>query len=208
MSDLVHLQQGEWMATVDPHGAWLTTLQRAGQDILFPQTELRQPDGGSKVRGGAHVCYPNFGPGGVSGLAQHGFGRTSDWTVMNSGPELVELLLVTTEAGYADVDTRLTYQLSVGGLIATLELHNTGTTPIPIAPGFHPYFAPDALGRAITLSAENLSVFTIWTDQPSTYICVEPTMAGNAFIDMTPNRHPLQLEPNASWQAGFKISPL
>lgn len=37
--------------------------------------------------------------------------------------------------------------------------------------------------RTITISSKNLSTWAVWTDQLGSYVCVEPTSGGNAFLD-------------------------
>lgn len=122
--------------TVDPDGALLTSYTRAGQDVLMPRQQL---DG--SWRGGCHVCMPNFGPGGESGLAQHGFGRTSTWQVSQQTDSMVALTLQVDEGGYRGLTFTITYQLAPTGLAMVLTATNDADAPVRLAPGWHPYFA-------------------------------------------------------------------
>lgn len=135
------LKHGDTKATINELGAWVETLSLKGQDILFPKTILTSPSGEDKTRGGMHVCLPNFGPAGESGLPQHGFGRQSVWKVVKSEDSRVELVLKSHSSGYEGLSARLVYQLDESALSAKLELDNQGVGILRLAPAFHPYFA-------------------------------------------------------------------
>lgn len=225
MGELVALTLDDTSANIDLQGAWLTQLQSNGKDILFPRQEYVLPDGSKKMRGGSHVCFPNFGPGGSSGLPQHGFARVSTWRVSGSSESKVELLLEAPEGDYAKVEARLSYELVKNGIRMALTVLNNGTGAVPISPAFHPYFATDAiksivhgttynhdnLGEAVFLSGpienlytaskrydllqENLPQWVLWTDNLGKYICLEPTAVGNGFEAGTA----LPLQSGESW---------
>ncbi len=50
---------------------------------------------GARCRGGIPVCFPQFG--GFGPLAQHGFARNSEFTVVDGGSSSVTLSLQTSE---------------------------------------------------------------------------------------------------------------
>jgi glucose-6-phosphate 1-epimerase len=213
----VEIYSSSLKAIISREGAWLTNLSDDNGDILFPKRKLTAPDGSSKARGGCHVCLPNFGPGGDSDLAQHGFGRTSVWEVGEQNENSASFLLKGGAEGYEGLEARLTYTVD-NALTMKLELTNTGHAPLRVAPGLHPYFIlqpgegqvtvdgakhdlddlADTLyedgqskklittNRTINLTSENLSTWAIWTDQLGNYVCVEPTHAGNAFLNDKP----------------------
>ena len=72
----ITLHTGTTTATITTDGAYITSLADERGDVFYPLQQLATSDGARKTRGGCHVCLPNFGPGGASGLAQHGFGRS------------------------------------------------------------------------------------------------------------------------------------
>lgn len=137
----VTLRHGKKYATIDTSGAWLTRLCDSDEAILYSQTYLQASDGSKKLRGGCHVCLPNFGPGGTSGLAQHGFGRTLEWDVDDESKSEVRLSLQNSHSVYADLKASLTYRLHDNGLTMTLLVENAGAENLSIAPAFHPYIA-------------------------------------------------------------------
>jgi glucose-6-phosphate 1-epimerase len=210
------LWSGPTKAIVDPMGAWLTNLSDDNGDILYPKRTLQAPDGTSKERGGLCVCLPNFGPGGSSDLAQHGFGRTQEWEVLDKTEASILLKLKSPEGEYAALNAVLSYQLNDQLLMAALDVTNDGDHDLRIAPAFHPYFAVKEGGvringeeqnlndlaeaifveaeqqevetgnRTISCDSSQLPVWAKWTDQLGQYVCVEPSLAGFSFLNDTP----------------------
>lgn len=141
-------------AVINPdNGAWVSELSVGSEQILFPRTDLKDADGGLKARGGMHVCLPNFGPGGESGLVQHGFGRTSTWSVIQQNESSVLLELTATDE-YAGLIAELEYSAERNLFVARLSLTNRGSTPLRVAPGFHPYFALEPSETTVTVNGE------------------------------------------------------
>lgn len=139
--DVIELWSGTTKAIIDPIGAWVTNLSDDSGDILFPKRQLKAPDGSTKVRGGCHVCLPNFGPGGDSGLVQHGFGRARQWRVGGQSESRLVLTLAGGAEGYEALESTLIYELTATSFHMTLSVTNTGIAPLRVGPAFHPYFA-------------------------------------------------------------------
>ncbi|MDX2776327.1 hypothetical protein PV379_03080 [Streptomyces caniscabiei] len=154
----IELFKGETKAIIDPQGAWLTNLSDQRGDILFPKRTLQAPDGSKKVRGGSHVCLPNFGSGGESGLPQHGFGRTMRWTVSEQDDASVTLLLEKGEGMYEALGSTLTYELHANQITMTLEVANGGQQPLRIAPAFHPYIAAPRGAKEVMIDNESVEL--------------------------------------------------
>lgn len=138
--DEIILQHGTKRMSVDLEGAWITSLTDGDQTILYPRTSLQAPDGSTKQRGGCHVCLPNFGPGGESGLSQHGFGRTMTWVAIEQGDDTLRLRLNNCPNPYEEMVAELKYELTDKGCEMTLQVRNEGKEILVIAPAFHPYF--------------------------------------------------------------------
>lgn len=137
----IELWSGSTKAIIDPQGAWLTNLSDEKGDVLFPKRVLKTTTGETKQRGGCHVCLPNFGPGGDSGLPQHGFGREMAWEVSDKTESSVLLELPQGNDSYKMLSAELSYQLGERSLIITLDVKNEGEEAFRVAPAFHPYFA-------------------------------------------------------------------
>jgi D-hexose-6-phosphate mutarotase len=207
----IELMQGSAKAIISIDGAWLTNLSDDNGDILFPKRTIALVDESKKVRGGMHVCLPNFGPGGKSGLSQHGFGRELEWKVIARDDAMVALELTKAPDPYRGLRSQLTYHLSESSLTVQLDVKNNGNSALRLAPAFHPYFMTyggevaidgqvqdlNELGEAqfitdgnhelqlesrkITISAESLPTWATWTDQLGHYVCVEPSLDGFSF---------------------------
>jgi glucose-6-phosphate 1-epimerase len=142
-------------AIIDPQGAWLTNLSDEYGDILYPKRTLVAEDGSKKLRGGCHVCFPNFGPGGESGQPQHGFGRVLTWEIADKTESSVLLTLTHGDGVYQELSALLTYQLEASAIIMTLELVNDGSEELRVAPGFHPYFSTLHDKEEVRIDGEN-----------------------------------------------------
>lgn len=228
----ITLHTGTTTATITTSGAYITSLTDEHGDVFYPLQQLTTPDGERKTRGGCHVCLPNFGPGGASGLAQHGFGRTSQWQVVEHTSNRVELMLRGSGA-YAGLESRLVYTVAEHQLAMQLTLVNIGEDELLMAPAFHPYFAYDGVPvldgqpladltplaetifvdgvtrqlatgrRTITLQSEGLPRWAVWTDGLGSYLCVEPTHSGNSFAD-SPSRTTV-LVPGQTARYGVRV---
>ena len=154
----IELFKGETKAIIDPQGAWLTNLSDQSGDILFPRRTLQAPDGSKKIRGGSHVCLPNFGPGGTSGQPQHGFGRTMLWEVAEASDIATTLLLNGGEGDYKMLASTVTYELEDRRLVMTLEVANGGQEKMRVAPAFHPYVALPRGTEMITVDEDKIEL--------------------------------------------------
>ena len=125
---------------VNTIGGYIDSLILKGREVLFPKTSVQVGDD-KKLRGGMHVCLPQFGPDSKNHLAQHGFGRTSDWEIRHQNESDIGLKLISTEKGYEHVEWLLDYSLpNENEAIAILTVCNYGESPVRTSPGFHPYF--------------------------------------------------------------------
>lgn len=139
--ELLMISNGEFTAHISTDGAWLQSFTRSGQDILYPKRELLAPDGSQKLRGGCHVCLPNFGPGGNSGQPQHGFARNHEWAVVSADQDSVRFELAQASGEYTGLRAELGYALVDNSLRIELSVRNESHLPLRVSPGFHPYFA-------------------------------------------------------------------
>jgi glucose-6-phosphate 1-epimerase len=144
------------------HGAHVTGFcPQGGQPVLWlSEAASFRPD--KAIRGGIPVCWPWFGPHPSDPtLPQHGFARTSDWTVSGTaelpGGE-IEIRLRLRD----DENTRklwpYAFQLQlrvVAGTSLELELltANTGTEPVEVGGALHTYFL---VGDAGEISIDGL----------------------------------------------------
>lgn len=60
------------------------------------------------------------------------------------------------------------------------------------------------LGRHITLTSKELTAWAVWTDLLGSYVCVEPTLEGYAFLKSQPSEREM-LRPNSTKTYSFTI---
>lgn len=208
---IIELRHGDKKAIVDTKGGYLTNYADELGDIIYPKRSIINAAGEPKTRGGCHVCMPNFGPGGTSGLDQHGYGRTSDWNIAESGDTYVVFKL-DGQGDYASMTSFLRYALSDSGLTMTLTLQNQGGDVLEVGPAFHPYFvtgdhmvldgesfdmdayndmvlseeSPEKIintnHRTIVLKSADMPFWAQWSDRLADYVCVEPSFGGFTFV--------------------------
>lgn len=61
-------------------------------------------------------------------------------------------------------------------------------------------------GRTITVEAQRLRHMVVWTDMKGDYLCVEPTLAGNAFDSAKSGSHILQPGESVAYSYGISWS--
>jgi galactose mutarotase-like enzyme len=153
------LAHGGVSAEVVPErGALVTALKVGGTDVLsLDRSTLEDPT--KNVRGGIPILFPyagklvdeTFVPAGTR-MKQHGFGRNKAWRVREKRADALRLGLV------QDGDTRAQYPFAYDveygvallprGLQVELIVHNQGEMPLPVSPGWHPYFRCPAADKA------------------------------------------------------------
>ncbi|HEX6749112.1 MAG TPA: D-hexose-6-phosphate mutarotase [Longimicrobium sp.] len=122
------------------HGAhvvqWITA---AAEDVLYLSPRSRfEP--GSAIRGGIPVIFPQFAEQGP--LPKHGFARTAEWEVMETGTGRAILALTDSPATRAvwDHAFRLELRVETGPeLSVSLAVHNTGDHAFEFTCALHTY---------------------------------------------------------------------
>lgn len=150
----VELFDGRVKAIIDPKGAWVTNLSDEYGDVLFPRRILTDNNGDKKVRGGCHVCLPNFGPGGAMDMPQHGFGRTALWEIVEATPISAIFRLAHGEAEYQSLYSEIAYRIDSNQLLMTLSVTNNSRDVLRVAPGFHPYLMGERGAEIVMIDNE------------------------------------------------------
>lgn len=215
--------------TLDSDGAYIEKFTYDKKDIFFPkfETEIK---GKKKTRGGSHPCLPSFGPSEINDLKDHGYGRDSEWEVIEQTDEKV-ILSLKGRCGYEGMESFITYELGENGLFAEIKMANESDKDLPVAPGFHPYFKVgddfkvDGLDFGdfnledtyfldarevsfkgkdynINIVSDNFYKFAIWTDFLDNYRCVEPCYNGKSFVK---DGKPYILEAGETFRASMDI---
>jgi galactose mutarotase-like enzyme len=128
LSLVSHFQVGSWQVLYRPIETG--NVERWGLPLMIPNFS-RLKDGIFKEKG---TTLPN-----------HGFGRSFPWTVIEQGPSQMSMQLTSNSATRLNYpyDFTFTAIIVVGEetLTYTLTMENQSDEVMPIAPGFHPYFA-------------------------------------------------------------------
>ncbi len=147
----ITIQHAGVSAKIAPgRGALVTELNVAGREVLYLDRGTFE-DPGKNVRGGIPVLFPFAGKldNGIFRIAgtkmnQHGFGRNKSWEVTAQGTHFLRMSLP------ADAETFAAYPFRFGaeqtcmivprGLQIDLLISNLDSKPLPVSPGWHPYF--------------------------------------------------------------------
>lgn len=191
--EILDLSHGDVAVEVVPErGAIVTSLRVAGRDVLsLDRSTLEDP--AKNVRGGIPVLFPYAGklvdelfvPAGTR-MKQHGFGRNKPWAVRERRRDFARLTLV------QDADTRTQYPydyeadygvlLLPRGLQVELMIHNTGTRPLPVSPGWHPYFrCPAAMKAKVTGDVAGLTADKLGDDREFDFGLTPPATGRTRF---------------------------
>ncbi|HEY6556939.1 MAG TPA: galactose mutarotase [Polyangiaceae bacterium] len=136
-------------------GALVTSFSVAGRELLYLDDSTLN-DASQNVRGGIPVLFPSPGKltndaweraGHAGTMKQHGFARTLPWNVMSTSDAAASVTLelasnAETLAQYPwSFHATLELALSGATLRITARIGNAGSSVMPFALGYHPYFA-------------------------------------------------------------------
>jgi galactose mutarotase-like enzyme len=150
LAELTIERSGVSARVAPARGAIVTALRVAGRDVLYMDRDTLL-DPAKSVRGGIPLLFPFAGRldgdrlvhAGTT-MKQHGFGRNRAWDVVAHGADALTLALeddAATRAVYPHAfRAEQTFRLLPRGLRVELRIENLGTGPLPVAPGWHPYF--------------------------------------------------------------------
>lgn len=162
--DIVVLEHGNLRAEILPAaGGTIGSFTAAGKPVLLPvKTPVAD---GAWPAGGMPLCFPLAGRVwhegkvgsylvdglGAKAMPLHGFAFSKKWRVESTTGTGTVLTLQDDELTQAvypwRFTVRLTFELGPGGLVTQLAIQcdeilpGARGEPMPVAPGFHPYFA-------------------------------------------------------------------
>lgn len=153
---------GTIVSVLPAPGALVSAMTVDGKDVLYLEPEtLASPIGA--VRGGIPLLFPFAGElaGGRlestgTEMPRHGFGRRKAWRVERRTDDAIAMRLVQdaeTHAQYpCSFDATHVVTATPRGARLELIVTNHGRTPMPIAPGWHPYFPCPVTGKRACLA--------------------------------------------------------
>lgn len=128
-------------------------------------------DGSKAIRGGVPVCFPQFGMLGPL-AAQHGFARTSAWSVVEQAAGRAVLRLESSPATMAlwPHAFQLTMVVEVGDdrLSQQLVVRNAGEAAFEFTAALHTYFRVSHINQASVVGLSGVSFHDILSGQKET----------------------------------------
>ncbi|HEY8719585.1 D-hexose-6-phosphate mutarotase [Pengzhenrongella sp.] len=132
------------------HGAHVTSWNPLGQEPVLWMSEQSRYRADQPLRGGVPLCFPWFGANaGDPQAPSHGFGRLSDWSLVEArevGDDVVLVFRLTdsplTRAGAWPHRFEARYTVTVGArLVLELQVTNLDTEAVTFEEAMHTYFA-------------------------------------------------------------------
>lgn len=147
----ISIRHGDVSARIAPmRGGLVTALNVSGREVLYLDNESFS-DLTKNVRGGIPVLFPfagklengEFRPSGTK-MGQHGFGRNRGWVVFEGTRSMLRMRLEPDDEIRAmypyDFVVEQTCLVVAEGLQIEMLVLNEDKKPLPVAPGWHPYF--------------------------------------------------------------------
>ena len=144
-----------WVKVAPERGGIVFSYGVEGVELLYLNEETFY-DTDKNVRGGIPVLFPISGQltngtyeweGKTYTMSNHGFARNASWEVVSqdteSGASLALRITSNPQTKISfpfDFEVVYTYSLTDGVLAIDQVYKNTGDQPMPMYPGFHPYF--------------------------------------------------------------------
>ncbi|WP_127530875.1 aldose epimerase family protein [Paenibacillus kobensis] len=170
--------------TLCPERGGIAISCKLNDTELFYLDESTFLDPNANIRGGNPILFPISGQlansqyewnGQTYKMRNHGVARTSAWeTVSRSdeGQASVTLRLTsnasTRESYPFDFELDFTYSLRGGKLYIEQSYRNTGSEPMPMYPGFHPYFTAEDKNIAYETDASRYIDYNDMIEKPFT----------------------------------------
>lgn len=166
--ELIDSLTNSWVKIAPERGGIIYSYGVKGEELLYLNEETFYNEE-QNVRGGIPILFPISGQlangtyeweGKTYAMSNHGFARNASWEVI--GQEMDNRASLTiqltsnelTKLSYPFNFTVIyTYVLEGGKLTIKQEYNNIGESPMPIYPGFHPYFKTSEKNLAYELDA-------------------------------------------------------
>jgi len=149
--DEITINHGDVQATIAPARGALVSSLRVGDKQLLYLDRATFDDPSKNVRGGIPVLFPYAGKlengtlkAAGTQMGQHGFGRNRSWEVKERKPWRLRMALMPKESDQRAYPFHFlaeqTCTILPCGIEIELCVFNSGEEPMPISPGWHPYF--------------------------------------------------------------------
>jgi D-hexose-6-phosphate mutarotase len=151
-------------AEVYLHGAHVSAWQPKDKAPVIFMSRDSAFDPAKPIRGGVPICFPWFGPHATDKQApMHGFARIQPWTLLSAGetPDAISLVFTLsdndrTRASAWPHPFQAIYRVTVGATLElSLEVRNTGTSPVRFEEALHTYYAVQYVKEVSITGLEN-----------------------------------------------------
>src|SRR6266516_4013149 len=160
------LTDGNTTIGIIPEICIVSHFQVGSLPVLYRPMET-----GNVKRWGLPLMLPNFSrlKDGIfkdknTTLPIHGFARNLPWTTVEQDTAHLSMQLTSSDATRPHYPYEFTFTAIVtvgqGSLTYTLQMENRSNEPMPIAPGFHPYFSVAQQDKA-QIAVEGLPAFDV-----------------------------------------------
>ena len=165
----INITTSQSTAEIYLHGAQVTRFQKNGEPPLLFLSRLSQFAAGKAIRGGVPICFPWFGP--REGDGMHGFARTTEWELIETGAKpdggvTVCFRLPAMPANAAWPEFRAEFAVTVADTL-TMELVTTNESPdrdLDFENCLHTYFAVGDI-RDVSIAGLKGATYLDKTDQ-------------------------------------------
>jgi galactose mutarotase-like enzyme len=153
--ELTDTETNSWVKVAPERGGIIFSYGVQGEELLYLNEETFFNED-KNVRGGIPILFPISGQlangtyeweGKTYTMSNHGFARNASWEVIGQETDNRASLSIRitsneqTKLSYPfDFTVIFTYVLEGGKLTIKQEYNNASQSPMPIYPGFHPYF--------------------------------------------------------------------
>ena len=161
-------------AKIALQGAHLFHYERVGEQPLLWLSETSFFEPGKAIRGGVPICWPWFGKHQTdSSLPQHGFARTSLWTVVEIheiDEHATELIFQLKSSAQSLQLWPYTFELQLhvtitGTLTITLTTKNCDEKAFAVTSALHSYFAVSHIDNVYIEGLDNTTYFDALTKE-------------------------------------------
>lgn len=144
------------------HGSQISSFQVDGKDVIMPRQGVYSPKGGYSIRGGVPIALPWFGTW-QQGLPRHGFFRDTLISISEETSKTrVQMIHVFSFPLYPEFSYPFRVSVSTivdhGKVTQQVRVKNTGTTYMPLNPGFHPYIAMPEGRATVALGCKDFEI--------------------------------------------------
>ncbi|OWP54207.1 MAG: hypothetical protein B2I18_02640 [Cuniculiplasma sp. C_DKE] len=145
------LNNGSLKADIDSEGCFIEGVEFRENEIIKRTQDGHKTHGGcsplfpyaNRIKGGSYEWLgKSYGfKTGQDGNSIHGFAKDRQWDIMDQKEDSIQMKLDLRDESYPfDVEVTVDIEISHDGFRENARFVNRDHIPVPLSPGFHPYF--------------------------------------------------------------------